>query len=112
MKEIIEVRSNQMMHVNQTDKVFELKPTLELIIAYADGKTYHLSKEGTKLFSGTKISETRFLCSLHTLDVLIAELQLHRRSLDQLSKNTSVLNQIAKSIMEDIPKEETPGEQK
>ena len=100
------------MHVIQSEKDFQLKPSLELVIIHTDGKIYETSNTKKGVTAQPKIVETRMTCHIELLDDLIAQLQLQRRSLDQLTKNTAILNQIAKSIIEDIPKEQPTSEQK
>lgn len=96
MKQIISVRSNTHYTQKEEEKEFRLNPMLELIIIYADGKNYKLTKND--LQSSPKIVETRMIISPEMLQSLITDLQLHQKKLDNIRKNSEQLNSLVKHI--------------
>ena len=96
MKQIISVFSNTHYTQNEADKDFILKPMMELIIVYADGKEHKITPKGLK--QEVKCSEVRLIVSPFMLQTLITELQLHQKKLNNITKNADQLNSLVKHI--------------
>lgn len=96
MKQIISVLSNTHYTQDETDKEFVLKPMMELIIIYTDGKEHKITPKGLK--QEVKCSEVRMIVSPYMLQILITELQLHQKKLDSVVKNADQLSSLVKHI--------------
>ncbi len=96
MKQIISVLSNTHYTQDEKDTEFVLKPMMELIIIYADGKEHKLTPKG--LEQEIKCSEVRMIVSPFMLQSLITELQLHQKKLDAIIKNADQLTSLVKHI--------------
>jgi hypothetical protein len=96
MKQIISVFSNTHYTQDEKDTEFILKPMMELIIVYADGKEHKITPKGLK--QEVKCSETRLIVSPFMLQTLITELQLHQKKLNNIVKNADQLNSLVKHI--------------
>ena len=97
MKQLISVRSNT--HYTQEEKgtEFELKPMMELILIYADGKDYKLTpKKG--ISQEVKLSEVRMIVNPAMLEDLITDLKLHQKKLNGIKENADKLNALVKHI--------------
>jgi hypothetical protein len=98
MKQIISVLSNTHYTQDEKDKEFVLKPMMELIIIYADGKKHTLTPKGLK--QEINCSEVRMIVSPFMLQTLITELQLHQKKLNGITQNADKLNSLVKHISE------------
>lgn len=96
MKAIISVFSNTHYTQDEKDTEFILKPMMELIIVYADGKEHKITPKGLK--QEVKCSEVRLIVSPFILQTLITELQLHQKKLNNITKNADQLNSLVKHI--------------
>ena len=96
MKQIISVFSNTHYTQDEKDTEFALKPMMELIIVYADGKEHKITPKGLK--QEVKCSEVRMIVSPFMLQVLITELQLHQKKLNNITKNADQLSSLVKHI--------------
>jgi len=96
MKQMISVRSNTHYTQDKNDKDFELKPMMELIMIYADGKEHKLTAKGIK--QEVKLSEVRMIVSPPMLESLITDLQLHQKKLISIRENADKLNALVKHI--------------
>lgn len=99
MKQIISVFSNTHYAQDEKDTEFVLKPMMELIIVYSDGKEHKITPKGLK--QEVKCSEVRMIVSPFMLQVLITELQLHQKKLNNITKNADQLNSLVKHITSD-----------
>lgn len=99
MKQILSVLSNTHYTQDESDKEFVLKPMMELIIVYADGKNHTLTSKGLK--QEVKCSEVRMIVSPYMLQALITELQLHKKKLDAVVKNADQLSSLVRHISND-----------
>lgn len=100
MKQMISVRSNTHYTQEENGTEFDLKPMLEVIIIYADGKNYKLTpKKG--ISQEVKLSEVRMIVSPPMLESLITDLQLHQKKLNGLRDNADKLNALVKHINSD-----------
>ncbi len=95
MKQLLTVRSNG--YFVQEEKT--LKPQLELVIIYVDGKSYKINKK-SEIIGDPKLSETRLIVSPEMLSQLITELQLHKKKLDAIRNNAEQLNSLIEHITE------------
>lgn len=100
MKQIISVLSNTHYTQDEKDTEFVLKPMMELIIIYADGKEHKLTPKGLK--QEVKCSEVRMIVSPYMLQSLITELQLHQKKLDNITRNSEKLTSLVKHINTDF----------
>jgi hypothetical protein len=100
MKQMISVLSNTHYSQEQNDKEFDLKPMLEVIIIYADGKEHKLTPKGIK--QEVKLSEVRMIVSPVMLESLITDLQLHQKKLNGIRENADKLNALVKHINSDV----------
>lgn len=100
MKQIISVLSNTHYTQDEKDTEFILKPMMELIIIYADGKEHKLTPKGLK--QEVKFSEVRMIVSPIMLQTLITELQLHQKKLDSVIRNADKLTSLVKHINSDL----------
>jgi len=100
MKQILSVLSNTHYTQDEADKEFTLKPMMELIIIYADGKEHKLTPKGLK--QEVKCSEVRMIVSPYMLQALITELQLHQKKLDNITRNADQLSSLVKHINSDF----------
>lgn len=100
MKQIISVLSNTHYTQDERDTEFVLKPMMELIIVYADGKEHKLTPKGLK--QEVKCSEVRMIVSPIMLQSLITELQLHQKKLDNITRNADKLTSLVKHINSDL----------
>jgi hypothetical protein len=96
MKQIISVLSNTHYTQDEKDKEFVLKPMMELIIVYADGKEHKLTPKGLK--QEVKCSEVRLIVNPFMLNHLITELQLHKKKLEGIVSNADKLTALVKHI--------------
>ena len=96
MKQIISVRSNTHYTQEENDKEFVLKPMMELIIIYADGKEHKLTPKGIK--QEVKLSEVRLIVSPYMIESLITDLQLHQKKLAGITANADKLTALVKHI--------------
>jgi hypothetical protein len=96
MKQIISVLSNTYYTQDEKDTEFILKPMMELIIVYADGKEHKITPKGLK--QEVKCSEVRLIVSPFMVQTLITELQLHQKKLNNIIKNADQLNSLVKHI--------------
>ena len=96
MKQIISVRSNTHYTQEENDKDFVLKPMMELIVIYADGKEHKLTPKGIK--QEVKLSEVRLIVSPYMLERLITDLQLHQKKLAGITANADKLSALVKHI--------------
>jgi hypothetical protein len=96
MKQMISVRSNTHYTQEENGKEFELKPMMELIMIYADGKEHKLTPKGIK--QDVKLSEVRMIVSPPILESLITDLQLHQKKLTGIRENADKLNALVKHI--------------
>lgn len=96
MKQIISVRSNAYYTQGERVEEFSLKPMLELVIIYTDGKNYKLTKNNIE--SSPKLSESRLIVSPEMLQHLISDLQLHQKKLDSIRKNSDQINSLIRHI--------------
>jgi hypothetical protein len=99
MKQIISVFSNTHYTQDEKDKEFLLKPMMELIIVYSDGKEHKITPKGLK--QEIKCSEVRMIVNPFMLQILITELQLHQKKLNNITKNADQLNSLVKHITSD-----------
>ncbi len=97
MKQIISVRSNTHYTQEENDKDFVLKPMMELVIIYADGKEHEITPKGL-LKQKIKCSEVRLIVSPLMLESLITDLQLHQKKLIGISANADKLTALVKHI--------------
>jgi hypothetical protein len=98
MKQILSVRSNAYYNQEQNEKEFALKPYLELVIIYTDGKEYKMTP--SELKASPKITETRLIVSPELLQSLITDLQLHQKTLEGIRQNADKINALIKHISE------------
>ena len=103
MKQIISVLSNTHYTQGENDTEFTLKPMMELIIVYTDGKEHKLTPKGLK--QEIKCTETRMIVSPYMLQSLITELQLHQKKLNAIAQNADKLNSLVKHINSEITEE-------
>ena len=96
MKQIISVLSNTHYTQDENDKDFTLKPMMELIIIYADGKEHKITPKGLK--QEVKCSEVRMIVSPYMLQTLITELTLHQVKLNGITQNADKLSSLVKHI--------------
>ncbi len=96
MKQIISVLSNTHYTQDEKDTEFILKPMMELIIVYTNGKEHKLTPKGLK--QEVKCTEVRMIVSPFMLQTLITELQLHQKKLNNITKNANQLNSLVKHI--------------
>lgn len=96
---MVSVRSNSFYEQKEDDKEFALKPQLELVIIYTDGKNYKITKNDIE--SSPKLAECRLIVSPEMLQHLITDLQLHQKKLDTIRKNADKLNALVKHITSD-----------
>lgn len=96
MKQIISVFSNTHYTQDEKDTEFVLKPMMELIIVYADGKEHKITPKGLK--QEVKCSEVRMIVSPFMLQYLITELQMHQKKLNNITKNADQLSSLVKHI--------------
>lgn len=99
MKQMISVRSNTYYSQDENHKEFELNPMLELIMIYADGKDWKLTPKG--LSPQVKINEVRMIVNPAMLEMLITDLQLHKKKLIGIRENADKLNALVKHITSD-----------
>jgi hypothetical protein len=99
MKQIISVFSNTHYTQEENGKDFVLKPMMELIIVYADGKEHKITPKGLK--QEVKCSEVRMIVSPYLLEHLITELQLHKKKLEGITANADKLTALVKHISSD-----------
>lgn len=98
MKQIISVFSNTHYTQDENDKDFILKPMMELIIVYTDGKEHKITTKGLK--QELKCSEVRMIVSPYMLEKLITDLQLHKKKLEGITSNADKLTALVKHISE------------
>lgn len=96
MKQVLSVRSNTHYTQEESDKEFVLKPMMELIVIYADGKEHKLTPKGIK--QEVKLSEVRLIVSPYMLESLITDLQLHQKKLAGITANADKLTALVKHI--------------
>jgi hypothetical protein len=96
MKQVLSVRSNTHYTQEENDKEFVLKPMMELIVIYADGKEHKLTPKGIK--QEVKLSEVRLIVSPYMLESLITDLQLHQKKLAGITANADKLTALVKHI--------------
>ena len=96
MKQVLSVRSNTHYTQEENDKEFVLKPMMELIVIYADGKEHKLTPKGIK--QEVKLSEVRLIVSPYMLESLITDLQLHQKKLAGITANSDKLTALVKHI--------------
>jgi hypothetical protein len=96
MKQLLSVRSNTHYTQEENDKEFVLKPMMELIIIYADGKEHKLTPKGIK--QEVKLSEVRLIVSPYMIESLITDLQLHQKKLAGITANADKLTALVKHI--------------
>jgi hypothetical protein len=96
MKQMISVRSNTHYTQEENDPDFVLKPMMELIVIYADGKDHKLTPKGIK--QEVKLSEVRLIVSPYMLESLITDLQLHQKKLAGITANADKLTALVKHI--------------
>ena len=97
MKQLISVRSNSHYTQEENGTEFELKPMMELILIYADGKDYKLTpKKG--ISQEVKLSEVRMIVNPAMLEDLITDLKLHQKKLNGIRENADKLNALVKHI--------------
>ena len=101
---MISVLSNTHYTQDENDTEFVLKPMMELIIIYADGKEHKITPKGLK--QEVKCSEVRMIVSPYMLQTLITELQLHQKKLNNITKNADQLTSLVRHINSD--EEELP----
>lgn len=99
MKQVLSVRSNTHYKQEENDKEFVLKPMMELIVIYADGKEHKLTQKGIK--QEAKLSEVRLIVSPYMLESLITDLQLHQKKLAGITANADKLTALVKHITSD-----------
>jgi hypothetical protein len=99
MKQILSVLSNTHYTQDEKDLEFTLKPMMELIIIYADGKEHKLTPKGLR--QEVKCSEVRMIVSPFMLQQLITDLQLHQKKLNNITKNAEQLNSLVRHISSD-----------
>jgi hypothetical protein len=96
MKQIISVFSNTHYTQDEKDTEFVLKPMMELIIVYADGKEHKITPKGLK--QEVKCSEVRMIVSPFMLQTLITELQMHQKKLNNIIRNADYLSSLVKHL--------------
>ena len=97
MKQLISVRSNTHYTQEENGTEFELKPMMEVIFIYADGKDYKLTpKKG--ISQEVKLSEVRMIVNPAMLEDLITDLKLHQKKLNGIRENADKLNALVKHI--------------
>ena len=96
MKQVLSVRSNTHYTQEENDKEFVLKPMMEIIVIYADGKEHKLTPKGIK--QEVKLSEVRLIVSPYMLESLITDLQLHQKKLAGITANADKLTALVKHI--------------
>ena len=96
MKQLLSVRSNTHYTQEENDKDFVLKPMMELIVIYADGKEHKLTPKGIR--QDVKLSEVRLIVSPFMLESLITDLQLHQKKLAGITANADKLTALVKHI--------------
>jgi len=96
MKQVLSVRSNTHYTQEENDKEFVLKPMMELIVIYTDGKEHKLTPKGIK--QEVKLSEVRLIVSPYMLESLITDLQLHQKKLAGITANADKLTALVKHI--------------
>lgn len=96
MKQVLSVRSNTHYTQEENDKEFVLKPMMELIVIYVDGKEHKLTPKGIK--QEVKLSEVRLIVSPYMLESLITDLQLHQKKLAGITANADKLTALVKHI--------------
>lgn len=105
MKQVLSVRSNTHYTQEENDKEFVLKPMMELIVIYADGKENKLTPKGIK--QKVKLSKVRLIVSPYMLESLITDLQLHKKKLAGITANADKLTALVKHISSDDKVEPT-----
>lgn len=100
MKQIISVLSNTHYTQDEKDTEFILKPMMELIIIYTDGKEHKLTPKGLK--QEVRCSEVRMIVSPFMLESLITDLKLHQKKLDNIIKNADQLSSLVKYMSKDV----------
>jgi len=96
MKQMISVLSNTHYTQEENDKEFVLKPMMELIIIYTDGKIHKLTPKGIK--QEVNLSEVRLIVSPNMLEDLITSLQFHKKKLDGITSNADKLTALVKYV--------------
>ena len=96
MKQMISVLSNTHYTQEENDKEFVLKPMMELIIIYTDGKNHKLTQKGIK--QEVNLSEVRLIVSPNMLEDLITSLQFHKKKLDGITSNADKLTALVKYV--------------
>ena len=113
MKQLIAVRSNAYFLENDQKDNFSIEAELELVLIYTDGKSYKWKKDG-QLEGTNKLTETRLIVSPDLLSMLITDLQLHQKKLNNCRVNADQINSLIKHInaLPDVSKSTAPEDGK
>lgn len=109
MKELLTVRSNAILMLDETSKEFNTVPRLELVLIHTDGKKYRIDADN--LITEQNVEESRLMVSPTMLNHLITDLQLHQSKMNALQQHSDSINTLAKYIPSN-PSAAVPADEK